>query len=208
MGIVYLLVNEWMDGLVKIGMTDRDDLVGRMRELSRGTAVPGPFECFYAVQLENAITLERALHSAFADVRLPGREFFQIAPDRPAAVMRDYVQRQIAVAVTPGGDIVENEEDEQNLDLGRRRAPNFNFAMAGVPEGSLLISTFDEQITGFARGRNRIVVNGEDLSLSLAAVRAAQASGYGSTTLQGPAYWTHGGRTLLEMRREREAAAE
>lgn len=114
----------------------------------------------------------------------------------------------MAVAVTPGGDVVENEEDEQNLDLGRRRAPNFNYAMAGVAEGSLLVSTFDEQITGQASGRNRILVNGQDWSLSMAAVRAAQASGYGSTALQGPAYWTHGGRTLLELRREREAAAD
>lgn len=122
--------------------------------------------------------------------------------------MRDYVTRGIADVVTPGADVVENEEDEQNLDLGRRRAPNFNFGMAGVPEGSPLVSTFDERITGAASGRNRIVVNGEDLSLSLAAVRAAQASGYGSTALQGAAYWTHGGRTLLELRREREAQAE
>lgn len=76
MGIVYLVVNEWMDGLAKIGTPERD-VVARMRDLSRGTAVPGPFECFYAVQLENAVSLERALHSAFADVRLPGREFFR-----------------------------------------------------------------------------------------------------------------------------------
>jgi len=196
-----------MDGLVKIGTTERD-LVARMQDLSRGTAVPGPFECFYAVQLENAVSLERALHLAFADVRLPGREFFQIAPDRPAALMREYVTRGIAVAVTPGADVVENEEDEQNLDLGRRRAPNFNFAMAGVLEGSPLVSTFDDRITGIASGRNRIIVNGQDLSLSLAAVRAAQQSGYGSTALQGPAYWTYGGRTLLELRREREAQVE
>lgn len=207
MGIVYLLVNEWMEGLVKIGTTDRD-LVARMRALSQHTGVPGPFECFYAVQLEDAVNLERALHSAFHDVRLPGREFFELAPDRPAAIMRDYVRRGIAIVVTPNAEVVENEADEQNLERGRRRAPNFTFEMAGVPEGAELVSTFDQEIRGRAHGRRSIVVGGVERSLSLAAVQAAQASGYGSTSLQGPAYWTFGDRTLLELRREREGAPE
>lgn len=204
MGVVYLLVNEWMEGLVKIGTTE-SDLIVRMRQLSQHTGVPGPFECFYAVQLEAAADLERALHLAFADVRLPGREFFELAPDRPAAVMKDYVKRGIASVATPQNVVVENAEDAQNLDLGRRRAPNFTFQMAGVPEGGELVSTFDENVRGFAHGRRSILIDGVEYSLSLAAVRAAQAAGYGSTSLQGPAYWKYAGRTLLELRQELEA---
>jgi hypothetical protein len=196
-----------MEGLVKIGTTEQD-LVARMRALSQHTGVPGPFECFYAVQLSEAVDLERALHSAFQDVRLPGREFFELAPDRPAALMKEYVRRGIATVVTPNIEVVENRADEQNLERGRRRAPNFAFEMAGVPEGAELVSTFNDTIRGIAHGRRSILVNGERLSLSLAAVRVAQQSGYGSTSLQGPAYWTYGGRTLLELRQEREGDPE
>lgn len=43
-GIVYLLTNPVMPGLVKIGMTLRDEIDARMKELYT-TGVPLPFEC-------------------------------------------------------------------------------------------------------------------------------------------------------------------
>ena len=42
--IVYVLTNPAMPGLVKIGMTDRDDVQRRMSDLYT-TGVPLPFEC-------------------------------------------------------------------------------------------------------------------------------------------------------------------
>lgn len=50
-GIVYVLTNPAMPGLVKIGMTTRDNLDARMRELY-GTGVPVPFECKYACKVK------------------------------------------------------------------------------------------------------------------------------------------------------------
>jgi hypothetical protein len=46
-GIVYLLTNPVMPGLVKIGMTAQEDIDRRMRELYT-TDVPVPFECQFA----------------------------------------------------------------------------------------------------------------------------------------------------------------
>ena len=43
-GIVYLLTNPVMPGLVKIGMTTQEDIDKRMKELYT-TGVPVPFEC-------------------------------------------------------------------------------------------------------------------------------------------------------------------
>ena len=42
-GIVYLLTNECMPGIVKIGMTSRADMDNRLKELYT-TGVPQPFE--------------------------------------------------------------------------------------------------------------------------------------------------------------------
>lgn len=49
-GIVYVLSNEAMPGLVKIGRTNRDDLEVRLRELYT-TGVPLPFKCEYACKV-------------------------------------------------------------------------------------------------------------------------------------------------------------
>jgi len=77
--IVYVLINEAMPGYVKIGKTT--DLEQRMRSLDN-TSLPLPFECFYAVQVDDANHVEKHLHDAFEDSRVrKNREFFEIAPE-------------------------------------------------------------------------------------------------------------------------------
>ena len=53
-GIVYLLTNPVMPGLVKIGMTAQKDIEKRMRELYT-TGVPVPFECQFACKVRRAM---------------------------------------------------------------------------------------------------------------------------------------------------------
>lgn len=70
-GIVYLLTNPVMPGLVKIGMTGQEDIDKRMKELYT-TGVPVPFECQYACRVEKSdcAKIEKALHVAFAPQRV------------------------------------------------------------------------------------------------------------------------------------------
>ena len=49
--IVYVLTNPTMSGIVKIGMTNADDVQFRMNQLY-STGVPLPFECVIARQIE------------------------------------------------------------------------------------------------------------------------------------------------------------
>lgn len=78
-GIVYLLTNECMPGIVKIGMTSRADMDNRLKELYT-TGVPQPFECVYACKVDCFKELEQALHEAFEPQRInPNREFFRIS---------------------------------------------------------------------------------------------------------------------------------
>ncbi len=80
MSIVYVLINEAMPDLVKIGKTT--DLEGRIRGLDN-TSIPLPFECFYAARVADPDFVERQLHDAFGDHRIrSNREFFRIAPER------------------------------------------------------------------------------------------------------------------------------
>ena len=59
--VVYSLTNPAMPGLVKIGRTDGIGMESRLRQLDT-TCVPLPFECFYAVEVEDAQKVEKALH--------------------------------------------------------------------------------------------------------------------------------------------------
>ena len=51
-GIIYLLTNPAMPGIVKIGKTTQEDVKVRMQQLYQ-TGVPLPFECVYAATVNN-----------------------------------------------------------------------------------------------------------------------------------------------------------
>ncbi len=74
-GIVYLLTNPAMPGIVKIGKTTRDDPAVRMNELY-STGVPVPFECSLAMRVEDENKIEHALHVSFGPIR--AANFFKL----------------------------------------------------------------------------------------------------------------------------------
>ena len=88
-GIVYLLTNPVMPGLVKIGMTTQEDIDKRMKELYT-TGVPVPYECQFACKVKkgDCAKIEKALHTAFAPQRInQNREFFRIQVEQAKAIL-------------------------------------------------------------------------------------------------------------------------
>lgn len=66
---VYVLTNEAMPGIVKIGLTD-GSVETRIAGLSSTTAIPLPFECYYAAEVDDMARVERLLHQLFAEHRI------------------------------------------------------------------------------------------------------------------------------------------
>ena len=78
-GIVYVLTNPAMPGIVKIGRTGRA-VEARLADLY-STGVPLPFECEYAAKVKDQNEVVSAFHLAFGPYRInPKREFFNIEP--------------------------------------------------------------------------------------------------------------------------------
>jgi len=101
MDIVYILTNEAMPGLVKVGKTT-SDLLSRIRALDT-TGIPLPFECFFAAEVADCHLAEKLIHDAFDDHRVrKNREFFEIAPERIASALKLAAVREI----TPTGPVV------------------------------------------------------------------------------------------------------
>ncbi len=81
MGCVYILVNNGMPDLIKIGQTSvtAED---RAKQLSRETAAPFPFEAAFALYCEWYIELEKAIHRKLAYCRVStNKEFFKCPVD-------------------------------------------------------------------------------------------------------------------------------
>jgi hypothetical protein len=156
MSIVYVLINEAMPGLVKIGRTDTD-LEGRMRQLD-GTGVPLPFECFRASRVVDAVFVEKRLHEAFADKRIrPNREFFDVDPQQVASAL----QLAELEDVTPKDDVLTEPTDKAALDNARKMRSAFNFQMVDIAPGSLLTFSKDENATATVIDKKYIEFEGE-----------------------------------------------
>src|SRR3990172_7265074 len=78
-GYLYILVNQYVPTLVKIGYTDRDPHV-RAAELSGTTGVPGQWAVTRYWLLENAFQWEQRIFAALRRHRETG-EFFKLRPD-------------------------------------------------------------------------------------------------------------------------------
>ena len=132
-GIIYLLTNPDMPGLVKIGKTERDDVPRRVRELWT-TEVPRPFRCVRAVRVPDVDLAEKALHRAFdPERRHPRREFFSIEPEQAIALL-DLIKLE---DVTPESDQNDDALDVSDLDNRPRRKP-IRFDDLKIPLGSEL----------------------------------------------------------------------
>ncbi|MVO16979.1 GIY-YIG nuclease family protein [Parasedimentitalea huanghaiensis] len=199
--VVYVLINQAMPGLVKIGLTS-SDVERRMKELDT-TGLPLPFECFSAWEVESAIAAEKALHVAFGDHRVrERREFFRISPDKPTAILKAFGLRD----VTPSEDVIGDHDDARALERARSRRPRFTFDMVSVVEGSQLHSVFDDDTICTVGPGNNVVFRGEQMSLSQSALIVARETGRNWKTLAGPDYWKFEDETLANLRNVEEAA--
>lgn len=75
-GFVYLLTNEYMPDVYKIGCTERAPHA-RAAELSASTGVPAPFKVFCYIEVTDCHAVERQMHEWLKHCRIsPNREFF------------------------------------------------------------------------------------------------------------------------------------
>lgn len=78
-GIVYVMTNPAMPGLIKIGHSTHLNVEKRATELSANTGVPLPFEGDFSVPVEYPRQREADIHARLAHYRVsPDREFFRI----------------------------------------------------------------------------------------------------------------------------------
>jgi hypothetical protein len=202
--IVYIITNETMPGLVKIGMTNTD-LAGRIRSLYQ-TGVPLPFELFYACEVSNAATVESRLHDAFGDHRVSkAREFFRIAPERVKAALSLAAIREVTLS---DNEVFETPEEKTEVEVAKRRS-RFTFSLIGLPVGSELQLEKDPSITcKTANDKNKVEFLGDETSLSDAALQALNSIGINWPTASGPWEWTYQGKRLDDLRREIEERAD
>lgn len=175
-GLIYVLTNECMPGLVKIGMTTQT-IKARMSNLY-GTGVPVQFECIFAlrVPVDDLRKVEQIIHLTYEDFRKnPHREFFEIADtDKLLKWLRGlcaafHLQEEVTAEVNTELHNVSfaDKAYEEEMDLEKKsRAKNFTFSGLGIAPGTTLYYKGDQSITCVVHDDRKVLYNGEVVSLS------------------------------------------
>ena len=194
-GIVYVLTNPAMPGMVKIGKTTQSDVTARINQLYT-TGVPLPFDCEYAVKVAEMTNVEKALHTAFRSTRVNrSREFFEIQVDQVTAIL-DLLKVE---DVTPSVDEKAKEgidaADKAASDKFKSRRPDLNFGDLGIPAGSELKFTRREAVATVMDDRSTLNYEGENFAISVLTGRLMDVN----YNISPSRYWTYNGRLLRDI---------
>ena len=191
-GYVYVLTNESMPGLVKIGHTR--DIPTRIDELSRASGVPTRFTCFFGALVSDCEYVEKKLHEGLADLRKsPRREFFEIAPERVKSLIELTVHEPYSL-----------EEDTATVPSTSASLPRLNLAAAGIEAGDTLNFVRDEGIQVIAKKSNLVEMDGEEVTLAKATQLALSSIGQKWQAGAASEYWKLGDDIVSELIRKHD----
>lgn len=196
-GLVYVLSNRVMPGLVKIGMTTRSEIDARLRELYT-TGVPVPFDVEYAceVNASDCAKIERALHTAFEPQRInANREFFQIKKEQAIAILELFNKKDVTNEVSEEMNNDLTSGDIASRDKATKHRPPLNFSQMGIPADSILTYNADKSITVKVVGDKKVEYLGEETSLTAITTKLLNSK-YG---VQPTPRWSYNGRNLSEI---------
>ena len=187
-----------MPGLVKIGMTTREDMDTRMRELY-STGVPVPFECKFAckVKQSDCLKIEKALHKAFDPQRVnQNREFFRINVEQAQAILELFHHEDITEDVSEEMQNDLTEEDKEASTKAQAKRPPLNFYEMGLHKGDVIFWKDDPSISATIISERKISYEGEETSIS---ALSAKLKGYKTSHIQPTPHWLFNDRLLSEI---------
>ena len=196
-GIVYILSNSAMPGIYKIGITSRDDVSNRLRELFT-TSVPVPFECEYACRVDDCKKVESALHYAFDPERInPQREFFKTDPDRVISILKLLEKEDITNQINNSESKNINKIDlESAQKLKKTRRPPLDFILMGMNIGDELhYLDEDNNVTVKIKTNKTVEYNDTEYSLT----KLTQELLNLDYAIQPTRKWSFNGKSLHEI---------
>jgi len=196
-GILYVLTNDAMPGVVKIGKT-KTSIQQRLKELD-STGVPLPFRCYYAVEVEDCDVKERKVHDIFADHRVrPNREFFNIAPERVVSALS-----MLGTEVKMSNDMIDHDGNVvQTQQQSSSDSKRFDFGAYQIPVGATLVFTRDSKETCQVSkdASNVLYSDGKTYSLSELARKLMEKRGYNWKQYRGPSFFKYNDEVLSDIK--------
>jgi hypothetical protein len=199
MGKVYILTNDLMPGIIKIGITELETVEERIKSLDN-TSVPIPFRFHFAIETDKHKEIEKLIHDAFSGYRIRNsREFFKMDPERAVSALRISGAPEIKL----DNDMVDDKGDSISDDIPSNKK-RFSFNYVKIPIGAELTFTRNDNIKCIVTSDNEVEYNNKKYSLTGLAKELLAEMGYRWATVSGPQFFKYNEKTLFEMKTEKD----
>ena len=210
-GYVYILTNpSFREDWVKIGKST--NMEKRLKTLNT-TALPLPFKVYATIKTSKYEELEKIIHKQIdrlTDLRInQSREFFNVHPAQALDIFLDQATALDDAIVTKYENgkprqmypVLEKSKEEKEK---KPQRPPFDFSMVGLNVGDKVI--FDAlNLEVKVAGKNKVEYEGRLWSLSaFCGTYLPESMHNTSEAYQGPKYFSYQGKTLWEIRLEKE----
>lgn len=223
-GLVYILTNPCLDGWVKIGMTERNDINRRLQELNSPPNIPLSYRCYATYEVDNPLEVEKRIHSLIDRVddslhareqlnngRIREREFFKISPETAYGIFKDIAalrgdSNKLKLS-TPTID----QSQEEEIAESRTKRTNNSFKLLKINIGEEVFFLYDDTIVAkVVDDKNRLEYNNEIYSVTGLARKILFEKFNWSENLHvnGWRFFTKGGITLSDLRDRTENEEE
>lgn len=215
-GLVYILTNPCLDGWVKIGMTERNDIEKRLQELNAPTNIPLSYRCYATYEVENPLDVEKRIHSLIDRVdnslhareqldngRIREREFFKISPETAYGIFKDIAslrgdKENLKLYIPTTAE----SQEEEIAEIKSKRSNN-SFKLLEIKVGEEISFLYDDSITvSVLNNKNQVEYNGEQYSVTgLAEKLLVEKYGWSENTkVNGWRFFTKNGVSLSDLR--------
>lgn len=221
-GIVYILTNPCLDGWVKIGMTERNDIERRLQELNAPTNIPLSYRCYATYEVDNPLAVEKGIHNLIDLVddslharellqngRMREREFFKISPETAYGIFKNIAMLRNDVGNLKLHIPTVDQLQEQELAESKIRRSNNSFKLLGIPIGEEITFLYDDSISAKVYDeKNSVEFEGEIYSVTRLATKILiETCGWTNTQhANGWRFFTKDGITLSDLRNRIESA--
>lgn len=215
-GIVYILINPCLDGWVKIGMTERNDIDRRLKELNTPTNLPLSYRCYATYEVEQPLEVEKRIHSIIDRIddtlhareklengRIRKREFFKISPETAYGIFKDIAALRNDTDNLKLYRPTQEQSQEEEIAEARTKRSNNSFKLLNIDVGEEISFLQDENaVAKVINDKNKIEYEGEIYSVTaLARKLLIERHGWSEDLhVNGWRYFTKNGLTLSDLR--------
>jgi hypothetical protein len=205
-GIVYILTNPCLDGWVKIGHTDKNDIQERLDNLNNQPNIPLSFRTYALYHVKDPSRIEETIQGLIDLIdpklraieskengKIRKREFYRMTPDQAFAIFKKF-----AHGISDEGSlelINPTIEDIEIETLLKGRRPKLNFYELGLEDEFELVLKENPQIV--AKIVSEKLVEYENKQYSLTALSRKLL--HWRTDRQPAPYWLYNGKSLSDI---------